>query len=214
MNVFEKTIGHTKTILKHKIEVCKICFKFGLYWQGIIHDNSKFSPIEFFNGIKYYQGDKSPIEAEKQDKGYSMGWAHHHNKNKHHWLYWIDFNNVNEVSPMRMPYKYALEAIADWIGAGKVYSKNAGKVFEWDEPYEYYKKNTRVGSDKNIHYQTRQLWDIILFDLKCNGIDYVSDLIKNGYYKQIYDTPKTKNGKYTIFKQDEYNNLILEHYSD
>ena len=53
MNFFKRLIGHLKTVFRHKKEVAKICFKFGLYWQGIIHDLSKFSPTEFIPSVKY-----------------------------------------------------------------------------------------------------------------------------------------------------------------
>lgn len=206
MNILFNMYKHLRTICIHKYYVGKYCFKFGLYKQGIFHDISKFSPIEFWTSVKYYKGDISPIQAEKDEKGYSMAWAHHHNKNPHHWLYWVDFDKVNNITPMRIPYKYALEAIADWIGAGITYYKNAGKKFTWDEPYEYYKTNTRLNSDKNIHYQTRQLWDTMLVDLKYIGIDYVQKQIYNKQYEKIY----TDDGR--IFDELNYKNLIKKYY--
>lgn len=39
---------HFKKICVHKYWVRYYCFKAGLYWQGIIHDLSKFSPVEFW----------------------------------------------------------------------------------------------------------------------------------------------------------------------
>lgn len=186
MNIFQKTLGHTKTVCRHKWEVLKVCWKFGLYWQGIVHDLSKFHPKEFLTSIKYYQGTSSPIDAEKQDKGYSMAWAHHHNSNPHHWLYWVDFNQVNDMTPVKIPYKYALEAICDWIGAGKTYYKNAGKTFTWSEPLSYYRKNTKLNSEKNIHKNTAKMWETILEDLEKYGIDEVVQLEKDGKYKKDY----------------------------
>ena len=53
-------LGHFKTITKHKILVAKGCFRLGLYYQGIMHDMSKYSPTEFLPGIRYYQGTASP----------------------------------------------------------------------------------------------------------------------------------------------------------
>lgn len=38
---------HFKTITYHKYLVMQGCFKVGLYWQGIFHDMSKYSPSEF-----------------------------------------------------------------------------------------------------------------------------------------------------------------------
>ena len=56
-------INHLRTVCRHKKFVAKFCFKAGLYWQGITHDLSKFSPVEFFESVKYYQGTRSPIDA-------------------------------------------------------------------------------------------------------------------------------------------------------
>ena len=57
---------HLNTINNHKILVTKLLFRCGLYKQGILHDLSKYSPIEFFSGVKYYQGYRSPINYEKE----------------------------------------------------------------------------------------------------------------------------------------------------
>lgn len=62
---------HFKKICVHKYWVGYYCFKVGLYWQGIIHDLSKFSPVEFWESVKYYQGINSPIEVSKKVNGYS-----------------------------------------------------------------------------------------------------------------------------------------------
>lgn len=62
-----KAWGHFKTITKHKLMVMKYCFRAGLYKQGLLHDLSKYSPTEFLVGCKYYQGDRSPNNAERGD---------------------------------------------------------------------------------------------------------------------------------------------------
>ena len=59
-----KAWQHFKTITTHKMWVMRYCFKIGLYWQGLTHDLSKYSPTEFLVGMKYYQGDRSPNNAE------------------------------------------------------------------------------------------------------------------------------------------------------
>ena len=204
MIYIKKFFKHFKTVCRHKLEVCKICFKFGLYWQGLVHDNSKFNPKEFLTSVKYYRGTGSPIDTEKEEKGYSLAWAHHHNKNPHHWLYWVDFNKVNDITPMKIPYKYALEAICDWIGAGKTYYKNAKKEFTWDEPYEYYKANTRVGSDINIHPVTRAFWDVILVDIKIYGLKKVVEFEKEGKYRDLYEN----------YNSEKYQKVIEKYYID
>ena len=65
---------HFCTITHHKWLVMKGCFKVGLYRQGLFHDMSKYSPAEFLVGCKYFQGNKSPNNAEREAKGYSSAW--------------------------------------------------------------------------------------------------------------------------------------------
>ena len=69
----------------------KSCFRVGLYKQGLLHDLSKYSWTEFRVGAKYFQGNYSPNNAEKADKGLSLSWLHHKGRNKHHFEYWIDY---------------------------------------------------------------------------------------------------------------------------
>ena len=78
-----KAWQHFKTITTHKMWVMRYCFKIGLYWQGLTHDLSKYSPTEFLVGMKYYQGDRSPNNAEREDTGMSKSWMHHKGRNKH-----------------------------------------------------------------------------------------------------------------------------------
>ena len=89
MNIFKNLKGHFCTITHHKMLVMKTCFKVGLYKQGLLHDLSKYTPIEFVPGIIYYQGDRSPINREKELKNCSRGWLHHKGRNLHHFEYWI-----------------------------------------------------------------------------------------------------------------------------
>ena len=60
---------HFQTITYHRRLVRQSCFRVGLYWQGLTHDLSKYSLTEFLVGAKYFQGDCSPNNAEKEEKG-------------------------------------------------------------------------------------------------------------------------------------------------
>ena len=131
MSMIKNGFKHFKKICKHKYYVGKYCFHYGLYWQGIIHDLSKFSPTEFFESVKYYQGDRSPIDACKEDKGYSMAWLHHKGRNKHHYEYFVD-NLDNGGKPLLMPFNYMVEMFCDYIGAGQAYM---GKNFTIESEY-------------------------------------------------------------------------------
>ena len=57
---------HLKTVQRHRRLVRQHCFRLGLYWQGLTHDLSKFSPVEFWAGVKYFQGDRSPNDAQRR----------------------------------------------------------------------------------------------------------------------------------------------------
>ena len=57
--------GHLRTICHHKRLVARHCFKVGLYRQGLTHDLSKFAPVEFIPGVKYFRGYRSPNEIER-----------------------------------------------------------------------------------------------------------------------------------------------------
>ena len=130
-------VQHFKTITKHKILVMKSCFKVGLYKQGILHDLSKYTPVEFFTGVKFYQGNRSPNGAEKEKNGYSKAWLHHKGRNKHHFEYWIDYglDPSKGLVGNRMPKKYVVEMFIDRMSACKVY---LGNKYTDRSPLEYF----------------------------------------------------------------------------
>ena len=43
---------HFKTITKHRLLVMGGCFRVGLIRQGLTHDLSKYSPVEFWTGAR------------------------------------------------------------------------------------------------------------------------------------------------------------------
>ena len=47
-------LEHLRTVNRHRHLVRKYCFRLGLYWQGLTHDLSKYSPTEFWRSAKYY----------------------------------------------------------------------------------------------------------------------------------------------------------------
>ena len=122
---------HFKKICIHKYWVAHYCFKCGLYWRGIKHDMSKFSPVDFWESVKYYQGNRSPIDAAKEDKGWSAAWMHHKGRNTHHYEYWQD-NFDNGGNPLIMPFEDSVEMLCDYLAAGRAYmGKNFSFTSEW-----------------------------------------------------------------------------------
>ena len=70
-------IKHFLTITNHRHKVIANCARAGILWQGLRHDLSKYSPTEFIPGAKFFQGDRSPNEKEREIYGSSRAWMHH-----------------------------------------------------------------------------------------------------------------------------------------
>lgn len=158
---------HFCTITHHRWLVMKGCFRVGLYKQGLLHDLSKYSPVEFRVGAKYYQGNRSPNNAERQDKGYSSAWLHHKGRNKHHMEYWIDYAMPPEkgLAGMKMPEKYVVEMFMDRVAASKVYQK---EKYTDRSALDYYNH----GKDHHvIHPESAALLETMLVMLAEKGED-------------------------------------------
>ena len=174
----ENFTGHTKTILKHKKEVLKNCFKCGLFVQGITHDMSKFSPTEFIPGVMHFQGDRSPNEGERDDYGYSKAWMHHKGRNKHHFEYWTDYNKqTRKLMPVRMPKRYVVEMFCDRVAACKTYH---GKAYKDSDAYDYYLKSR---SHYIIHPETDKLLETLLKMLSEKGEEKTIRYIRRNVLK-------------------------------
>lgn len=157
---------HFRTVCRHKRAVFKQCRACGIMWQGLIHDMSKFSPAEFIPAARYWQGNRSPIEAEKEALGYSDSWLHHKGRNKHHWEYWCDYDNdTGTVFPHKIPYRYVVEMVCDWIGAGQTYSS---EHWTQKEPLDYYNK---VRAGRHFHSDTEKLILRFLVCIRDKGLE-------------------------------------------
>lgn len=181
MNKIVAFFKHFKTVCTHKAAVARFCFMCGLYFQGIVHDLSKFSPTEYLESVLYYTGVKSPIDVCKEKNGYSKAWQHHKGRNKHHYEYWTD-NYDKGTTAIKMPFKYALEMICDYLGAGYAYSKgnlSMKSEIDWWEN----KKKTAF-----MHEDTKAFVDEIFYDMYMNGIENVlCDRKKIADYKKRYN---------------------------
>ena len=162
-------LAHFKTITRHRNLVCKYCFRLGLVRQGLTHDLSKYSPTEFLVGAKYYQGDRSPNDAERRATGVSLAWLHHKGRNRHHFEYWIDYMLTPDGSVRYggnpMPMRYIAEMFCDRIAASRIY---LGERYTDAAPYEYY---VRSKSEILIHPDTGAEIEEMLRVLKDEGED-------------------------------------------
>ena len=151
---FKSFWKHLHTINKHRWMVLKLCCKVGIPFQGLVHDLSKYSPTEFWEGVKYFQGDYSPINNCKKEKGYSEAWLHHKGRNKHHYEYWYDYATKMLTPPM--PFKYFLEMICDNFAAGMTYQ---GK--NWTKEYQlsyWNKTKKRVQMDERLKNLVEEIY--------------------------------------------------------
>ena len=180
--------GHLRTINRHKWYVMKLCFRAGMYRQGLLHDLSKYSPVELIPSIRYYQGGKrSPLAAEKEEKGFSEGWLHHKGRNRHHFEYWIDYcipPNMHLVGH-KMPKRYVAEMVIDRIAASKNYK---GKDYSDVEPLIYWNNGLK---HYTIHEDAVFLTTFLLEMLRDEGEEKTLKYIKNTLMKN-------KNGDYHI----------------
>lgn len=162
---FSGFTGHLMTVCKHRHEVLKNCIKAGIPLQGILHDLSKFSPLEFMLGITFYQGFRSPNEGERDKYGYSYAWMHHKGRNRHHYEYWNDYSKkAGKLVAVRMPNKYIVEMFCDRVAASKVYNK---EKYKDSDPLDYFMKPG--ASERLIHAETQRQLVFLLKMLANDG---------------------------------------------
>ena len=179
----EKFRGHLRTVVKHRYLVMSGCFRVGLYRQGLLHDLSKFSPTEFMVGARYWQGNRSPNNAEREDIGYSTAWLHHKGRNRHHFEYWVDYNlrgkeGESPVIPVKMPGRYVVEMLMDRIAASKVYK---GDQYTDAHPLEYFEGGPEVL--RFMHPETAALLRRLLTMLAEEGEDRTFAYVRRHLHK-------------------------------
>ena len=169
---------HFCTITRHRWLVRQGCFRVGLYWRGLTHDLSKYSPTEFWVGAKYYQGNRSPNGAEREDKGYSEAWMHHKGRNRHHYEYWTDMSRqTRQYESVPMPRVFLVEMVMDRRAACMVYQ---GKDYKPGSALEYFD----ASREKSLmHPQTRQELGYILTMLRDEGEEKTFHYLKHSVLK-------------------------------
>ena len=185
MTYIQKFFGHLWTTIKHKHWVFHYSVKCGIPWLGLIHDLSKFSPIEFFESVKYYTGNGSPINRAKADKGYSSAWFHHRGRNKHHYEYWVDWLDDGGI-PVKIPYKYVVEMVCDYLAAARTYTK---KEFSYQNEYEWWYVRKQHA---NMHEDTKNFLEHVFASFTWIDEKIIFNNFKDGTYKEMYETGKIR----------------------
>ena len=182
-----KAFEHFKTISHHRHLVMNGCFQLGLIKQGLLHDLSKYSPTEFLVGCKYYQGNRSPNNAEREAIGLSTAWLHHKGRNKHHLEYWIDYS-FSEETPMvgmKMPVRYVVEMYVDRVSASKNYMKDH---YTDASAWEYYKHGK---AHYLLHEDSKALLEEMLLMLAQKGEQETNQYIRKNI---LHNDKGVRNG--------------------
>ncbi len=191
----KNTFAHFGKICKHKWWVFYYCCRAGIPWRGIKHDMSKFSPTEFWESVRYYQGTRSPIDACKEDKGVSKAWLHHKGRNSHHYEYWQD-NFDKGGAPVLMPYKDTIEMFCDYLGAGRAYM---GEKFSYASELDWWKN--KISKPLAMHEVQKQFFATMFTNLA-----YDETKIKRKYVTAMHIRP--------CVLKDWYNDIVDQQNND
>jgi hypothetical protein len=95
--------------------------------QLIVHDWSKFTPLEWFGYARFFYGPHAGAARGPQDvqapadvrAAFDRAWLAHLHRNPHHWQYWVLRLDDGGERCLPMPDRYRREMLADWRGAGR-----------------------------------------------------------------------------------------------
>lgn len=144
--------AYLKYIIAHKWFVLVASYKIGAsLWLAIIHDWSKFLPSEWTPyAHAFYDANGAP--RFNKTVNFNYAWNYHQKRNKHHWQYWLLTFDDGPLGLLKMPDKYVLEMLADWIGASRAMTG------EWNV-YKWYQKNKVI---IKLHSDTRDFIEQLL----------------------------------------------------
>lgn len=157
----KRFLAYFRYVMRHRREVRKACWRVGLFWRGLVHDLSKYSPSEFFPYARqFYNADGSKrdvrdktgyYDPNTQPDDFKSAWRHHWTHNDHHWEWWarikLGTQWVDRTEPLEMSRKAVLEMMCDWWGAGR--AQNSAVY-----PDEWWTKNN---GSMRLHKNTRAL---------------------------------------------------------
>lgn len=180
-----KAWNHFVTITRHRHAVIRNCARAGILWQGLRHDLSKYSWTEFSAGARFWQGDRSPNDREREVLGYSKAWMHHMGRNRHHFEYWHDYSAYDKImKPVEMPLRYIVEMFCDRVAASKIYM---GDTYTDSSPLEYFNRG-KPRREGRIAPHTSALTEELLTMLSEQGEDrtfaYIRERIRNDKHER------------------------------
>jgi hypothetical protein len=152
-------------VIRHKWWVAYYCFKASIPLRGLLHDNSKLLPSEWWPYANYFygkQGDENRKIRKGQggyykpyctsDEKFDFAWLLHQKRNSHHWQWYVlpkDDGTLHFLPMKRIDWK---EMVADWMGAGKAqgYGNNTVKWYEANKDKMVLHPDTRKKVEKEL----------------------------------------------------------------
>lgn len=130
-------LRHLWSLLRHKWLVLRAGVRIGgiPLWRLLVHDWTKFLPVEFINYARWFCGGSID--------GWARAWLHHQHHNAHHPEYWIlawrgdpDFYHglgqrvADCVVVLPMPEVCVREMLADFKASSKGYT-GSWDITDW-----------------------------------------------------------------------------------
>lgn len=141
---------YLKYVVRHKWYVMLECWRYGLYWQGLIHDWTKLLPREWLPYARSFRnpdGSMRKLETLSSDEQiqFKRVLRGHINRHPHHWAWWIRIEGDGNIEALPMEERYCKEMLADWRGASRA-------ITDFDDTPKWYSKNR---DDMVLHADTR-----------------------------------------------------------
>lgn len=101
--------------------------------------------LQNFQELLSWDDKMSSLANECRILGYSQTFLHHRGRNPHHYEYWIHSLDNGGI-PAKMPKKYVLELICDYLAAAKTYGADPRREYTWwlkQQPHMKIHKKTK-----------------------------------------------------------------------
>lgn len=167
-----KHLLYLRYLIRHKWFVALACWRYGLIWQGIVHDWTKFLPSEWFAYVENFYGRGAELRkfvapnfSARRERGrlqaaFDRAWLRHQHRSPHHWQHWILREDSGAMFPVPMPLPCVFEMLADWEGAGRAITGRRGSPRGW---YLANRHNIQ------LHPETREIVERTLAVIDCEG---------------------------------------------
>ena len=134
---------YLKYVLRHRWYVFWYCVEYRIIWRGMLHDWTKFLPVEWGPYVERFYGKGNSVAEAMQDLSYQYAWNHHQKKNDHHWQHWMLNRDDGSTLILPMSDNARKEMLCDWLGMGKMFRTDTLEWYESNKHTMTLNENTR-----------------------------------------------------------------------